>query len=87
MPPIAHSIASAILATDGAVGRTSFYDAIRRGDLVARKLGRRTVILDSDLRRWLDELPRLTSASTDGAQAMPGSNDPERHPATGAAGT
>ena len=40
-------------------GRTSIYAAIARGDLVARKLGRRTVVLDEDARRWLQQLPRF----------------------------
>ena len=37
--------------------RTTIYEALKRGDLVARKLGRRTIILSSDLRRWLEGLP------------------------------
>jgi hypothetical protein len=34
------------------------YTAIRGGHLVARKLGRRTLITDDDLRQFLAGLPR-----------------------------
>jgi excisionase family DNA binding protein len=53
---VAHSIAEVCAATG--LGRDGVYDAIRDGRLVARKLGRRTVIVDDDLRRFLDGLPR-----------------------------
>ena len=39
------------------IGRTRLYEAIRDGDLIARKFGSRTLILDADLRRWLENLP------------------------------
>jgi excisionase family DNA binding protein len=40
------------------LGRDSIYAAIRDGRLVARKFGKRTVIVDDDLRQFLSELPR-----------------------------
>ena len=39
-------------------GRTAVYAAIARGDLLARKLGRRTIILREDLDGWLSRLPK-----------------------------
>src|SRR5262249_31190550 len=39
------------------VGRTILYRAINEGRLVARKLGKRTLILRSDLRQFLAALP------------------------------
>lgn len=56
-PPsqIAYSIETVIEATD--CGRTSIFAEIRAGRLKARKLGRRTIILDPDLRAWLAALP------------------------------
>jgi excisionase family DNA binding protein len=37
--------------------RTVCYQEIRSGRLVARKIGRRTVILRADFDRWLGALP------------------------------
>lgn len=39
------------------VGRTLLYEAIGRGELRARKIGRRTVILREDLENWLRSRP------------------------------
>lgn len=58
---IAHSIDGVCETTD--VGRTSVYGAIRAGKLKARKPGRRTIILDEDLRAWLASLPSNTEAA------------------------
>jgi hypothetical protein len=55
VPALAHSIADTCRITS--MGRTPIYEEIRRGRLKARKAGRRTVILDSDLREWLASLP------------------------------
>jgi excisionase family DNA binding protein len=41
--------------------RTTVYEAIRAGELIARKRGRRTVVLSDDLRRWLENLPAITA--------------------------
>ena len=46
------------------VGRTYIYTAIAAGDLTARKAGRRTLILRSDLEAWLAGLPTATEAAT-----------------------
>jgi excisionase family DNA binding protein len=39
------------------IGRTAVFAAVKSGKLKARKIGRRTVVLDSDLRDWLKNLP------------------------------
>jgi excisionase family DNA binding protein len=41
------------------IGRTSLYELLKTGTLRARKHGKRTLILDSDLRNWLASLPDL----------------------------
>ena len=55
---LAYSIAEACAVARA--GRTSVYQAIAAGELVARKRGRKTVILFDDLRRWLDSLPVIS---------------------------
>lgn len=44
-------------------GRTKIFEAIKAGELKARKLGRKTLILDSDLRAWLASLPQVQQGS------------------------
>jgi excisionase family DNA binding protein len=55
--PLVHSIAAACEAAD--TGRTALYEAINSGGLRAVKRGRRTLILDDDLRRWVQTLPQV----------------------------
>jgi excisionase family DNA binding protein len=55
--PIAYTIQEA--TRQSGVGRSKIYEAISEGKLLARKMGRRTLILDDDLRAWLERLPKL----------------------------
>ncbi len=41
------------------LGKTKIYDAIKRGDLVARKYGRRTLVLYEDFIDFLQKLRRM----------------------------
>jgi excisionase family DNA binding protein len=43
------------------LGRTTIYAAINVGDLVARKSGRRTIILTADLEVFLNKLPPVNA--------------------------
>jgi excisionase family DNA binding protein len=42
------------------ISRTSLYAAIGRGELAARKSGRRTLVLVDDLKEWISSLPLLS---------------------------
>jgi hypothetical protein len=53
--PFAHTIEDTALHAK--CGRTTIYAAIKSGALKARKIGRRTIVLDEDLRGWLGSLP------------------------------
>jgi excisionase family DNA binding protein len=53
--PIAITIPDAVKATG--MSRTSIYEALKRGDLKARKAGRRTLISFADLEAYLSSLP------------------------------
>ncbi|HZL41311.1 MAG TPA: helix-turn-helix domain-containing protein [Pseudolabrys sp.] len=56
-------------ATVAALGRSTVYAAIRRGELTARKAGRRTVVLTADLEAWLKALPPIKTTPASGASA------------------
>ena len=45
------------------VGKTMMYEVIRSGALPAHKLGRRIIILRSDLATWMASLPRFVPGS------------------------
>lgn len=49
------SVAQAVKRSS--IGRTKLYAAIRRGELVTHKCGKRRIVLLSDLRDWLTALP------------------------------
>ena len=48
-------------ATAANVSRTRIFEAIRAGELVARKAGKSTLIEVSELRRWVQNLPVRTA--------------------------
>lgn len=53
--PIAVTIPDAVNVSG--MSRTSIYEALKRGDLTARKAGRRTLIPFADLQNYLAGLP------------------------------
>jgi excisionase family DNA binding protein len=57
MDQLAYSI-SEVCQVAG-IGKTSIYEAIGSGELRAVKRAKRTLILDVDLRRWLEGLPAI----------------------------
>ncbi len=59
--PFALTIPEAVEYTR--IGRSSLYAALRTKELVARKAGRRTVILRQDLETWLLSRPVAYTAA------------------------
>jgi excisionase family DNA binding protein len=55
--PLALGIAEA--SSVARIGRTTLYAAIKSGELRARKVGKRTLILQQDLVEWLNSRPSL----------------------------
>jgi excisionase family DNA binding protein len=55
MTPIFMTIPDAVKAAG--ISRTSIYEALKRGDLTARKAGRRTLISRAGLEAYLASLP------------------------------
>jgi hypothetical protein len=55
--PFAFSIAGAVEATGKAVSRTRLFDLIKSGEVDARKVGRRTVVMAESLRAYLERQP------------------------------
>ena len=57
----AYSIAEVCALTG--LCRDTIYGAIRSGKLIARKHGRRTLVIERDLHRFLDDLPEASKAA------------------------
>jgi excisionase family DNA binding protein len=68
MAPLALSIPEACKCSNA--GRTTVYKAINAGDLTAHKRGSRTIILASDLERWLNSLPQIEAKHSEQAAAL-----------------
>lgn len=58
-PPLAYSISEAAKAIG--ISRTTIYLEIAKNRLRVRKVGRRSLISDADLKAWLAALPNKTS--------------------------
>jgi excisionase family DNA binding protein len=61
MESLEHALPAALTVLDAAriacVGRSTIYDELAAGRLVAKKIGRRTIITAAALQSWLDTLP------------------------------
>ena len=66
-PLIAYSIPEAARAAS--IGTTKLRNEIRAGKLVARKIGKRTIITAHDLENWAATLPDIRDVAPDTAAA------------------
>lgn len=55
---VAYSVTDA--ARYAGIGRSTLYNALAAGELPARKLGKRTLILRDDLRDWIAAAPAFS---------------------------
>lgn len=60
LPAIAYDIPAAV-AVSG-IGRTKLFEAMKHGQLKARKFGRRVLILPDDLKAFVESLPEREAA-------------------------
>ena len=59
------------LAKKGPIRRSSIYNQIAAGTLRARKIGRRTIVLDEDWRAFLDSAPVIPPANSTATLTAP----------------
>ena len=67
--PLAYTVAEACAAAR--TGKTVLYEAIKSGALRAVKRGRRTLVLPTDLRDWIERLPPLQTKRDVRGEAAP----------------
>jgi hypothetical protein len=65
------------LAKESDISRSMIYEEIAAGRLIARKIGRRTIVRRSDALRWLRSLPPLDPTENNASRSTP-SVDPDR---------
>ena len=55
-----------------AIGRTKFYELVGSGEIPVRKVGKKTLVAATDLKRWADRLPAIETKTADRMDAKAG---------------
>lgn len=42
------------------IGRTKFYDLVKKGQLPIKKVGKRSLVIKADADAWLNSLPEIS---------------------------
>jgi hypothetical protein len=53
------------------IGRSLLFEEIKAGRLLVKKAGRRTLVIDADLRAWLSNLPAKSAGGPEGKKPNP----------------
>ena len=61
----AYSVSEIVSSTG--LGKTYVYSLIKSGQLLAKKVGKRTIVLDGDLSQYLNSLPNFKVNSSEAA--------------------
>lgn len=59
------------LAKESDISRSMIYEEIAAGRLIARKIGRRTIVRRADALLWLRSLPMLDVSDCGGTRSLP----------------
>jgi hypothetical protein len=59
--PIVYSVKSAVAATRGAISRTRMFELLKTGQIDARRIGRRTVIMADSLHAYFKNQPSISA--------------------------
>ena len=68
--PILISVADACRALG--IGKSSFYEAVSRGEIALKKFGKKSLVAQADLVAWADRLPNSS-------EARASENTPNKH--------
>lgn len=58
-----------------AIGRTTFYELVACGEIPVRKVGKKTLVAATDLKRWAERLPTIKARKADQLDRTAGNDE------------